>query len=329
MGIETDFEFAHKHAGTPLAAAAEAAADLLGPLRGFVGHHKKRTWKGDGFNMIWRPNHGGQSGPKDFFLELNQTTETLEFTDITGTGVGNRGFLQNDIFLGALGYLQQIKDRKIGPQHFEPGVWANAPATTDPTEPTTVIRMGSIPHGTSINLQGVGFAAPAPKIDPTTITPFAIGSKDDGLTNLVHFPEEKNVQTAMPSRTPPADVPGLDDAHLDNPNLFLTDVLAKQTVLSTTVLIITSEVKSTLANITPPDPNAGGGTDSIAFLVGGPPSNAPNAAPARVTAIFWIERVRDNGSDDEFDQLQYTQRVLLNFNGLSWPHISVATLREA
>jgi len=29
----------------------------------------------------------------------------------------------------------------------------------------------------------------------------------------------------------------------------------------------------------------------------------------------------------EFDQLQYTQRVLLNFNGLSWPHITVATLK--
>ena len=25
-------------------------------------------------------------------------------------------------------------------------------------------------------------------------------------------------------------------------------------------------------------------------------------------------------------QLQYTQTVLLNFNGLSWPHVSVATL---
>ena len=33
-----------------------------------------------------------------------------------------------------------------------------------------------------------------------------------------------------------------------------------------------------------------------------------------------------NGQDDFF-QLQYTQRVLLNFNGLSWPHITVATLR--
>ena len=35
--------------------------------------------------------------------------------------------------------------------------------------------------------------------------------------------------------------------------------------------------------------------------------------------------MRDH-SGNEFDQLQYTQRVLLNFNGLSWPHVTVATM---
>jgi hypothetical protein len=328
MGIETNFKFAHKHT-----ANAVVPTDLLGPLRGLVDHHHKKKWTGTGFNMLWRPNHGGASGPQDFFLELNLTKETLEFTDISGTGVANRGFDQSDIFLGALGYLQEISDVK-GAQHFEPGVWASAPATTNPTEPTTVVRMGSIPHGTTINLQGVGLqlaAGAGPKIDPTTITPFqtvtgGVPNKDDGQTALVHFPEELNVQTAMPSRTSPADVKGLDDAHLDNPNLFLTDALSGQTFLSTTVLLVTSEVKSTLAppNSTPPAPDIGGGTDSIAFLVGGTPT--PNANPARITATFWIERVRDSDGK-EFDQLQYTQRVLLNFNGLSWPHVSVATLR--
>ena len=39
---------------------------------------------------------------------------------------------------------------------------------------------------------------------------------------------------------------------------------------------------------------------------------------------FWIETVkRGNGT---FLQLQYTQTVLLNFLGLSWPHVTVATL---
>ena len=32
--------------------------------------------------------------------------------------------------------------------------------------------------------------------------------------------------------------------------------------------------------------------------------------------------------DHLFLQLQYTQTVILNFDGLSWPHVSVATLRK-
>jgi hypothetical protein len=42
-------------------------------------------------------------------------------------------------------------------------------------------------------------------------------------------------------------------------------------------------------------------------------------------ATFWIEEFVDaNGKAGT--QLQYSQRVLLNFNTLSWPHVSVATL---
>jgi hypothetical protein len=54
----------------------------------------------------------------------------------------------------------------------------------------------------------------------------------------------------------------------------------------------------------------------------------PNADATTVTSTFWIERVKDKHGK-EFDQLQYTQRVLLKFNGLYWPHITVGTLRQA
>jgi len=47
-----------------------------------------------------------------------------------------------------------------------------------------------------------------------------------------------------------------------------------------------------------------------------------------MSAIFWIETVTPPDGEHEFLQLQYTQTVLLNFNGLSWPHVSVATLRK-
>lgn len=319
MPIETNFIFGQK-----FTSRAIKPADLLGPLRGFVDHQPKRIWKGTGFNMIWRPNFGGQSGSKDFFLELNLTEETLDFTDITGNnGIANRGLLQADIALGGVAYLQQIRDRfDNSGQHFEPGVWANVPATTNPSEQSTVVRMGSIPHGTTINLQGRGFSAPKPLFQTASITPFQIGSPDDGETNLVHFPEEQ-LANASSSRTPLDHVAGLTQAQLSNPNLFLSDVIANQTVVSTTVLTITSDT-----SVPNSIPDVGGSTDNIAFLVGkgAPPAGGPNANAVRVSAIFWIERVKDQHGA-EFDQLQYSQRVLLNFNGLSWPHLTVATLR--
>lgn len=323
MPIETDFIFNQAH---PAGAVAQFAPtpDFLGPLRGLVGNdpakQPKRTWRGQGFNMIWRPNFGNEFGNKDFFLELNLTDETLSFTDISGTtGVANRGLLQEGIFLGAAGYTQAITDRFDGSgQHFEPGVWAHVPQTTNPSEPSTVVRMGSIPHGTTINMQGTAFQAPAPRFAASSITPFTIGSVDDGATNLVHFPEE-DLSVASSSRTPLNQVASLTQAQLSNPNLFLSEAIANQTILGTTVLIISTDPKVLISA-----PDVGGGVANIAFLEGKPP-DGPNANAVPVTAIFWIERVRDS-SGNEFDQLQYTQRVLLNFNGLSWPHVTVATM---
>src|SRR5690349_13273527 len=74
-----------------------------GPLASLSG-----TWKGTGFNQIWRPFHGSQ----DRFLELNETKETLQFTAIPGE-IPNRGLLQGDINLGGLTYLQQIQDAHV------------------------------------------------------------------------------------------------------------------------------------------------------------------------------------------------------------------------
>jgi hypothetical protein len=69
-------------------------------------------------------------------------------------------------------------------------------------------------------------------------------------------------------------------------------------------------------------PGSGGGTSNIAFLQGN--GQGPNAQAVQMDATFWIESFQVNGQTKL--QLQYSQRVLLNFNGLSWPHVSVATL---
>jgi len=88
-------------------------------------------------------------------------------------------------------------------------------------------------------------------------------------------------------------------------------------------------IKSTVAleiSLDPATPVVGGGLANTAFLQGSAAAG-PNALAALTTAIFWIETAQ--GQAGTPDQLQYTQTVLLNFNGLSWPHITVGALKRS
>jgi hypothetical protein len=50
-----------------------------------------------------------------------------------------------------------------------------------------------------------------------------------------------------------------------------------------------------------------------------------DANATSLKATFWIETVQQK-NESTFLQLQYTQTVILNFLGIDWPHISIATL---
>jgi hypothetical protein len=134
----------------------------------------------------------------------------------------------------------------------------------------------------------------------------------------------RGVSQVLDSRTPLNRVASLAQSHLTNPNLFLIDALKGQTITRTTVIELSSD-SSPAGSV----PDVGGGVDNIAFLVGkgAPPAGGRNAVAPKVTAIFWIEEGTD-ASGKGLLQLQYTQRVILDFAGLSWPHVSVATLRS-
>lgn len=326
MPIDTNFAFHHRGPFSARSAGAPIPSDLLGSLSGLVQGQHQLKWAGTGFNLIWRPQFGAA---KDFFLQLMFTSETLEFTNISGTGIANRGFRQQDVFLGGVAYLQQIKDAFDGSdQHFEPGVWSHIPRTTDPSEPETVARMGSIPHGTTINLQGT--AAPLSNMDmsvelvPTFIKPFSIGSADDGQTGTIPgaFDAEQTLSATDVARTNLAQVSGLTQEQLTNPHRILDAANAGLTFDSIVRIQVSSD--TTVAGSVP---DAGGGTDSIAFLRGKGTGNQNADAPT-VSATFWLQDGAD-ASGQRIRQIQYTQRVLLNFNNLSWPHISVGTLRPA
>lgn len=333
-------------------------APSLGPLVAFVGN-----FHGSGFNTIFRPNSTQTptqlpNGPAvgDNVLELNLTAETLSFSSPLGS-VPNRGMVQGDAFLNGVPYLQSINDVTIAGQspgiHLEPGMWVIVPPTTNPQEVTTFVRMASIPHGTTINAQGTAktFSGP-PTIPPVNITPTLLGNG-----HLIKFPS----QTAATPGTPriPQDLGPfiaagtITQAMLDDPNTVLRDRLVGQHVVSTTEISISTN---------PVIPLIGGGTDNIAFLKPNAdavqmtatfwietiehtiviPPHAPNqplhvepqplgagagghpiprftlTPPHGITAGHTI-KLRST-------QIQYTQTVFLNFNGLRWPHVSVATL---
>ena len=303
MELAPDFSF------QPLPAVENAVqqpfpevASPLGPLAGLVG-----KWSGRGFNVIWRPN---STSGQDRFLELNVTSEQIEFDAIPGQ-IPNRGLLQPDINMFGLRYLQQISDANLNAGlHIEPGLWVVIPKTSDPNEPPTVARLASIPHGTTIVAQGTATpSAGAPRIPNTSIKPFSIGHP----TPEIDFPEQTLTnQTSF--RTSGAGLTGVTQAMVNNPNTILQAAIAGQHITSTTTLHVTST----------DTPVPGGGTANTAFLKGG--ADGPNADAVSVSATFWLETLQGQSAPT---QLQYAQTVLLNFNTLSWPHITVATLRKS
>lgn len=277
----------------------------LGPLASLAG-----DWGGKGFNVIWRPD---STPGQDHFLELNLTLDSINFSAISGA-IPNRGLLQPDINMFGLTYLQQISDANLDAGlHIEPGIWAVAPATSDPAETATVVRMASIPHGTTMLAQGTATTAPGPPTIPNiNILPFFIGDP----TATFNFPEQ-NLSTPTAFRSPPAQLVGITQSMVDNPNSVLQSAIAGETILSTTTLQISTQ---------PAAPITGGGTANTAFLAGA--AAGPNAVSIVVSATFWIETVKGHPLQLDFLQLQYSQLVLLNFNGLSWPHVTVGTLRK-
>jgi hypothetical protein len=213
----------------------------LGPLAFLQG-----SWRGPGFNAIWRPDNP-QSRPltnppnqTKRLLELNLTHDSFHFQVIPGV-VPNRGWNpQPDLGLYGLHYLQRTSDRDPAPSpsvipagysttagqalHIEPGLFMNVPAaiagTPPPGNTQTIVRMGSIPHGTTVLMQG-----PNPGMIPTagkpiipTLTPFSTpGNVYPGLSPMP-FPGPypgTNPPLPLPTGTPNPPAVGIQPILLD------------------------------------------------------------------------------------------------------------------
>ena len=176
-----------------------------------------------GFNLVARPDRQGAS---PVFLELNQTEEHLKFDPIVSS-IPNKGFLQDDIELFGLPYLQKISDAVTGGAlHIEPGIWIIQPPTTHPLQAVPegkqiVARMGSIPHGNAILVRGVAerFAGPPTlraggveyhgSVFPSfNSTPFPVGGPIFAATSA---------EFDLPPPPPPAPAGGFPEYRLINP----------------------------------------------------------------------------------------------------------------
>jgi hypothetical protein len=288
----------------------------LGPLAPLVG-----SWKGRGFNVMWRPDNpksqpiGGQTKR---FLELNLTSETLDFHVIPGV-VPNRGLNpQPDLSLYGLHYLQRVSDADKPPfetagqaLHIEPGLFMNVPASQEPEVESTIVRMASIPHGVSLLMQGKNPGSKphkgAPKIRhiypiqgmpafvpqaPVVglgIQPVDVPPGPTGTTDLEHVVPEVNLSNDIAgSQSNGPFLPNIPQAYADDPNHVLREAIAHQDILGHITIHLTTT-------------GAGSGIENIPFLgTANPaqpenPTNSPNCFVLQAAATFWIEWVRIEG----------------------------------
>ena len=280
------------------------AIDLLDKLA-------PNTWTGTGFNLIAVPNRGGSPSEPPFRLLLSATLETLEFSKVT-TAL-DRGAKEPTVSLRTARYLQTVIDRKDEQTviHEEPGLWAHVPATEENTS-DAFFRLAMTPHGDCLLAQSTAFSTTSggPDIQSVSALPFpAISDITTDLTTQIAGPYiDQYLHSSLPEEGMPE---GLDAAKtIKDPTEVLRAMIKGQTITGTDVIEISTRPAIRGQQV---------GIVNIPFVTG-------NADPVQVDAIIWLETVTDGGSGQSFLQLQYVQRVILDFDDVHWPHVSVATL---
>ncbi len=161
---------------------------------------------------------------------------------------------------------------------------------------------------------------------------------ENTIGNDLPYPNAKNAQSNGP-------FPAEWQDYLDDPNVRLRRDIADQDILGHIEIKLATPSQAAIGQIpflgiADPalEPNSNVGTRA----------SRSNAFVHSVTSTFWIEWVRIRRRigfkplelrepeliplnpfplEPTFLQLQYTQTVILNFNNVLWPHVSVATLR--
>lgn len=163
-----------------------------------------------------------------------------------------------------------------------------------------IFRIASVPHGNAVEAMGVSSVTDGPPAIDPGLSGLPTGDLPtlNGYTDPYIFPN-----------------PGFSAG---SPNMTLIEYLKNQeakgqTVTKTVTLHVSTRDKGGISNIS---------------------SLRTNAKPVQFDATFWIETVQDSNTGQSFQQLQYSQRILIEFpiksdlaeQTIVWPHINVNTL---
>ena len=324
-GIQTDADFAFAGLDTPEAPSAEAAQAIvaqtpnpLGALAALAG-----TWVGHGFNSIWRPHHPAS---QDRFLELNMTDETLivhpdqrpdpqpRARDARHRHV--RPHLHAADQRGEHRRRAAHRARDLGerPAHHRSQRarrrWCGwrrsrtAPSSSPRASPrSTPGGPQNIPDN---NILPFFFGSPAPANSDFN----SVAQTFTELESVASRPRSASSRPGSPrpsSRTPTACCRPRSQSSLHGTSM------KSRTFLH----VATQRTASSRPAAAPPTRRSWR-----------PAATRPAATPRprRWSATFWIETIAGTGGQPDKHQLQYTQTVMLDFNGIHWPHVTVGTL---
>jgi len=281
-------------------------------ITSFLWDRLQGTWAGNkGWNVIALPSPGSVPTDKgDFKLLVQPYFETLTFTD-AGAPARNRGG-KVDQFISALEYKQHVSDKDNGELlHVENGMFLNLSEILEgddkqPIPKFNVARSGTIPHGDSVMLLGTPpvIAEGAPKFPVTSSLPPDTGDK----APLGYLDPYLN-----------ANIKGLNLSNLnDSLQADLDEQKAEGIEVKETITVVLDSANS-------------GGIVNVPFI-----KNFANAS--RFVSIFWLEKMVNTKTGQEFDQLQYTQIIDIDFHHkfsndpekakelITWPHITINTM---
>lgn len=256
-------------------------------------------WVGEGINTLWVPTPAGAptpTPPPTYNPVPNQPAKPLPRfvssrtteTIVIGEALGSvpNKGAKEEFSEIAAPYEQRTCDENGNLIHVENGFWLLTPLTQVPEAGASVAKLSSIPHGTVAIVQG------------------DLPTRHDGQSQLP-APDAVPVMPASP-------VEGLIKPSGPLAQEFIDNVAAyvqQRATTDCTGLLWQLELEST-------------GVANIPFV-------NQNAKVTSVRSTFWIGNlgIRADGEGEQAASvLAYVQTVLINFDGIDWPHISVGYL---